>query len=94
MECMQLQNMFDQFLLGDLDKNGVFSRNEFILVISCAFKMQCQKTCLTITCEFPQFFRGAEGSDDNESKRMFTVFDKDKNRKVSFSEMLCNPFMK
>ena len=41
---MELQDMFDQFLLGDLDKNGVFSRNEFIKVISCALKMQCQNS--------------------------------------------------
>ena len=51
---MKLQDMFDAFLIGDLDKNGVLSRNEFIKVISCALKIQCQKTFLTIT--WSEFF--------------------------------------
>ena len=34
--------MFDAFLIGDLDKNGVLSRNEFIKVILC-FKNSVSK---------------------------------------------------
>ena len=92
--------MFDAFLIGDLDKNGVLSRNEFTKVISCALKIQCQKTFLTIT--WSEFFQltvqsfamfGAEVT-DNQLKRVFTVLDKDKNGRLSFTEFFCNPSTK